>query len=395
MDVGTLEVAALSGAGPPAAVAAGWDDLAVALGAPRSAPAPVLCWLRHLLPPRAGSRLLVATDAAGAVAGVLPLVVSRDGFGFVHYDLPGVGALFGVEPLARPADEPAVALALAASLEDLRPVPDTLAIGSMRTASAWPGALASALSRRYERAHAGSYTSSWIDLAGGLDGWLQRRDAGFRARLRRRGRRLAEDGFTCREWTAAGDVVARLPTLRRLYLAREHGRGGAGYRFDDRMAGFLVEIAGACRGTDRLRLVTVERAEAVAAAQLLLCAGGCASLWLTGFDGAASRYGPGIAAIVHALRSAAARGEATLDLGAGEEPYKGDLADGTTSWVWERWQRRGLFPVHTPAALVPRHARSRLRGLRAARPPAGQPENAAANAVRDSGSALEGSGLEP
>jgi CelD/BcsL family acetyltransferase involved in cellulose biosynthesis len=382
MVVDTVRVTINTSADALGQSAPGWDDLAVALEAPRSAPGPVVSWLRHARPPRSGARVLVATDLAGAVAGVLPLVVSRDRFGFVHYDLPGAGALFGVEPLARPEDGLPVARMLAEAIDDLRPLPDTLAIGSMRPESAWPEALASALAPRYERVRTGSFTSSWIDLTAGFEGWLQRRPSKFVRQLTRRSRRLEERGFQSRDWADASDIIRRLPALRRLYIERQQSRGGTGYLFDGAMVDFVEEMVRSYSGTGRLRLVTLERGGEVAAAKLALIAGGCASSWLSAFDIRLGALGPGFEALAAEVRCGAAHGQRLLDLGAGDEDYKGTIADGTTGWVWERWQRRGLVPLHTPFGLVPRHARTWLRERW---PGTGESRSSSAGEVGDEG----------
>jgi CelD/BcsL family acetyltransferase involved in cellulose biosynthesis len=390
-----------------APVVPAWDALAVERASPRSAPAPTLAFLRHAAPRRSRARVVVATQGDGTVAGVLALVERRDRFGFVHYDLPGAGVLFGIEPIAGARDPEAVTSAIAARVAELHPAPDTIAIGAMRLGSGWPEALADAFGRRFERVRAGTFRTCAVDLSDGFEGWLGRRTTHFVSEWRRRARGLDRCGFSDHEWCEAGEIVPRLPAVWEMQRARLAVRGGEGYRFDEGMGAFAADLAQAYSGSGRLRMVAIERDGRMAGGGLVLAAGGTASSWLSFFDERWQRFSPAIHAIVLSVRLAAERGERLFDLGAGDEAYKRSLADFDGEQAWARWQRRGLWPLHTPAALVPRHSRTRARELFSARTAAtaghraaaaggrAQPLNAVAKAASELGAEEDGSGLEP
>ncbi len=105
-----------------------WDELAVASASPRSAPAPVLAWYRHVMEPEAAPAVLVAREG-DLLTGVLPLIVYKPRFRPVNCTVAGMGMLNAVEPVGLPGTEREVALAFGEALRHIDPVPDTLRMG--------------------------------------------------------------------------------------------------------------------------------------------------------------------------------------------------------------------------------------------------------------------------
>jgi hypothetical protein len=78
----------------------------------------------------------------------------------------------------------------------------------------------------------------------------------------------------------------------------------------------------------RIRMTAIERDDTVKAIRLELRAGHRTSGWMTGFDAASGRLGPGKAALAGAIASSAESGDRIFDLGGGDELYKSDFVDG-------------------------------------------------------------------
>ncbi len=202
--------------------------------------------------------------------------------------------LFGVEPLFAPGREEEIAASVGLALAHAQPVPDTVFLDSLPQGSSLPALIGKGWPRPHpEVISTHSFPWSHVHLEdGGFDGWLQRRSAKFRQHFRYDYRKVQAAGFEHKVSVDAHDISDRLLDFRRLYEARRASRDGAGPAFDDRFQAVVAEAADRLSGTGRLRLATIEKPGEVIAADLIVSAGGHASLWYTGFDDAWAHLSP-------------------------------------------------------------------------------------------------------
>ena len=349
----------------PAAVSASpffeqWDALAAQLGRPRSAPAWVLAWYRHVLGDARSARILVAT-AGRDLVGVLPLWWSRDRLGLVRYDIAGRQTLVGVEPLATPELAGAAAGRLVAALARLRPAPDIISTECVSASDGWSASLQAGLrcpdqAMQVVRSTAPYLSLAEQDYARWQAGWTVSR----RKQARRFVRRLTEAGFASHIWTDPADIVARLPELQRLVLARRHARGGWGTRLDAAVLEMMTEAIVWPDGTHRTVLATWERDGTLIAGDLGLVSGDVCSVWTGGVDVAYGRYSPGRMNLNALIEDCRRTGRTTVDLGPGEEPYKEQYSTGTRDLEHVDVTCRRIWPIHTPAQFLGRRGRHGL-----------------------------------
>jgi len=95
----------------------------------------------------------------------------------------------------------------------------------------------------------------------------------------------------------------------------------------------------------------------VIAADLIVSAGGHASLWYTGFDDAWAHLSPNSVCTVLSIQHAEQVGDTIYDLGSGAYAYKARLTSDVQTFESSLLVRRGLWPFHTPAQLLPFGAR--------------------------------------
>ena len=339
--------------------AASWDRLAVRCGQPRSSPALLVPWYRHRLRPGTEPRVVVASEG-GVVVGVLPMWTVRRRSGLVGAGPAGESLISGAPPLFAPDRAPEIAAAMARAVATIEPVPDVIRLGWSADAARWAPALAAAWpGRPAETGVDARLDAPAIDTGGGVAAWLDRRTRKFAETFRRRRRQLAGTGAAVRVVDDPRGVVGALPHLARLYLARSDARSGSidvGPAFAD----MVTETAEELEGTGRLRCTLIEHDGVVVAASLSLAAGPTVTEWIHGFDPAWGRYSPGTQLLAADIDRAAAGGQANLDLGPGDEPYKAPIADRVVEL--ERWAvaRRRLRPFHSPAQLVPHRTRKAL-----------------------------------
>jgi len=341
-----------------------WDDLACRLGAPRSAPACVLAWYRNVLADDSRIRLVTVHDGE-ALAGVLPLYVDRDHWGFVHYRMAGHQTLVGVEPLLDPDHADDAARLLAEHVHRLRPVPDVVQLEAVpaamalleRASDAWPG--------RRPRVAATASIAPFLSFPdGGYEEWVARRAGRTTRESRRSARRLTEAGYTQTVLTDPEEIVRRLPELRRLYLDRKEARGGWGASFSPAMLAMIEDLTRALAPLGRATMFTWEQDGTALAAHFVLTAGGTASGWLGAVGTRETKYSPGSLNVERVVEWAHDEGLCMLDLGPGDEQYKDRDSNGARTIEDAVLRRRDLFPLNTPAALVPSGVRRAVRSLR-------------------------------
>jgi CelD/BcsL family acetyltransferase involved in cellulose biosynthesis len=238
-----------------------------------------------------------------------------------------------VEPLSTPGLEEDVAVAIATALSELDDPPAVVNLQvcddgvdwAALIAGAWPGRGAWA---KVEK----SVPVPTIEIGeGGFEAWFDAKSSSFRREARRKQKRLDKAGASFRfadEETLERDVAEFL----RLHRARLTGQGGSSLD-DERIGPMLVEVGRELLPEGRFRILCLEVDGTAVAAQILLCAGSEASAWNSGFDEGYADLSPSVQCILEALRDACDRGEATMSLGPGDQPYKARLATGTHNLV--------------------------------------------------------------
>ena len=355
--------------GPPddAALLAAWDDLAVGLGAPRSAPSCVLAWYRNVWRRPDQVRVVVARRA-DRVVGVWPLYFERDSWGFVTYRMAGHQTIVGVEPLAAPDDVDA-RRALVAGLAELRPVPDRIELECVADCFPWLEAAGSAFPAWRAEVDTDASRAPYFQLDDETyEDWVEKHRTGSGKHDKRFARRLADHGYLCHRFTEGSEITARLPALQRIYLGRKKARGGWGANFDDGMVAMVAELVNGLAHRGRAILYTVEQDPShIAAIDLVLTAGRKADAWIGGVGHLLPQYSPGRVNLRAVIDETRAAGLATLSLGPGEEAYKARYSTATQSVAAARLARRSrsLRNLNTPAVFVPRGARDLARQIKA------------------------------
>ena len=296
---------------------------------------------------------MVVTDD-DVVVGTAPFYVVRTKFGFYEYNLAcSPCSRTGAALCTRACGE--IAAEVGRALAHADPVPDTVFLDSLPQGSPLPALLAQGWPRPHPQVvspHSFPWSHVHLD-DGGFEGWLQGRSAKFRQHFRYDYRKAQAAGFEHKTSVDARDIAERLPDFRRLYEARRAGRDGAGPPFDDRFMAVVAEASDELSGTGRLRLATIEKPGQVIAADLIVSAGGHASLWYTGFDDAWAHLSPNSLCTVLSIEHAAQAGDTVYDLGSGAYAYKARLTSDAPIFESSLLVRRGLLPFHTPAQLLP------------------------------------------
>jgi CelD/BcsL family acetyltransferase involved in cellulose biosynthesis len=338
---------------------AAWDALAVAAGRPYCAPAWMLAWWSELAP--AGARLRVALVHDGEnLIGVGPCW-SDPAAGPERLRFLAAPVSYPTGPLAMPGRESQVAHLLATTLAGASPAPRLLVLDGEPSDSPWPELLARAWpeGRGVAARIADSVAAPAVSLHE-VDDWLAARSRNFRSQLRQGRRRLSEAGATCLQLSEPAAIAAALPDLARLHHMRREPRGGSAV-LDDRNLRMLAAAAGELAPAGRLWISQVAGPEGAVAALLFVAAGGMGAYWNGGFDDAWGRSRPGLQALIAAVEEAIRRGLRELDLGPGDQHYKGRLADRRRELVSVSLRPRDARYPLTAMRLAPSDLRARLR----------------------------------
>jgi CelD/BcsL family acetyltransferase involved in cellulose biosynthesis len=342
--------------------AAAWDALAVAAGRPYCAPAWMLAWWSELAPPGARLRVALAHDGDDLV-GIAPCW-SDPAAGPERLRFLAAPVCAPTGPLAAPGREPEVAFALAAVLGGASPAPRLLSLEGEPSDSPWPRLLAHAwpVGRGVAARLAESVAAPAVSLNGvdDFDEWLAARSRNFRSQARQGRRRLDEAGAVCRQLSEPEAIAAALPDLARLHHMRRDPRGGSAV-LDDRNLRMLEVAAAELAPAGRLWISQVAGPDGTVAALLFVAAGGTGAYWNGGFDDAWGRSRPGLQALLLAVEESVRRGLHELDLGPGDQHYKGRLADRRRELVSISLRPRDLRYPLTAARLAPSDLRARLR----------------------------------
>jgi CelD/BcsL family acetyltransferase involved in cellulose biosynthesis len=339
---GALGLQRLSGVGE---LRADWSRLAEAADNPFVTPEWAEAWLRHV-PEAISTSFWACRRPDGSVAAVLPLVVV--GGRYVRkLRFVGYGAANELGPVCAPADLEDVAAALLRVLAGTRPEWD-LFVGESLPGDGWAG--------RLEARLVSSEPSPVVQLpAGGWEEYLASRSANFRQELRRKERRLAEQGIRFRTVQREAELEPALDTLFRLHRLRW---GSEASPFFAGLEAFHREFAAVALERGWLRLRLAEGDDGAVAVNHGFRFGDAEWGYQIGRDPSDRTSSVGLILFAHSVREAIAEGAATFRLGPGRQPYKLRLAT----------EDRGLETVAVVRSLRGRAALLALR--RRSRPPA-------------------------
>ncbi|HEV7937924.1 MAG TPA: GNAT family N-acetyltransferase [Solirubrobacteraceae bacterium] len=314
-----------------------WDELSLAAQMPMMSSACVLAWWTHMAPETALPRIVAARDGERLV-GLAPFYVDPAvRRGRLDLRLPGIELAARLAPLAVEGRESEVTDALTRALSNSHPRADVLALEgspiSMTWASAlrasWPGHLRP-LSNSYS-IHSCPIVSLQEESHAA---WLASKSSNFRSQMRRLGRQFAAAGGMRRSSTL--DTLATdVDIFMRLHASRWEGRGESHLLTKrDATVAALVDIGVKLveSGQFRMRLLEVD-GEPISA-QLFLATGGRVLYVNGGWDERFARLKPPMVGILDMIEEAFERGEQCLDLGVGDQPYKGRFADRDEPVAW-------------------------------------------------------------
>jgi CelD/BcsL family acetyltransferase involved in cellulose biosynthesis len=258
-----------------------------------------------------------AYAADGRLTAIVPLVVVRGRY-VRKARFAGFGAGNELGPIAAPADRELAVDALRLTLARTRDDWDTF-VGDSLPGEGWGERLGGKVVRREGSPVADGGWTSW-------DEYLATRSRTFRQELRRKERRLLEQGVTFRSVTAAAELAGALDALFELHRARWGADASPWFagmeEFHRRFASLALE-----RGWLRLRLLERDGSpEAVY--QGFRFAG---SEWSYQFGrNPSSASSIGLVMTAHAIRESFADGAETFRLGPGTQHYKLRFATGDT-----------------------------------------------------------------
>jgi CelD/BcsL family acetyltransferase involved in cellulose biosynthesis len=335
-----------------------WDDLVVGRAVPLSSPSWALGWWRHLRPAGADLRVVLVRDGAELIGAAPFYAVGR------FYSM--IGGDFGAaEILSAPGRESEVGVAIARTLAQEVRKPALVALRYRTASPDWP-ALLDAGWPNAKRAWGRDLDEVPIPLielgVEGVEGWLAGRSRNFRGNVRRRRRKLEDDGGRFR--VSTHDTLDRdVAEFLRLHRLRHPGPGET-LLAGGSIAPMLTEVGSTMLASGRFRLYLLEFDRRTVAAHLVLTAGSRALAWNSGFDDAYSNYSPPIQCLVQSLEDAAERGERTMALGEGGQIYKDRMATGEEGRRERLMVPRGpTFPLDLLRLRVS-ETRSRLRLMR-------------------------------
>lgn len=333
-----------------------WDSLALANNAPFSAPAWQLAWWRFAAPKDAQLRVLAAHVQDELVA-VAPLYAVPGGLGATWYAPLAMPACDRAQPLAIPGTEAEAASALVGALATLEPRPGALFLRGLPLDSPWPRLLAGAWPPHGARIHVEPVvTAPFVSLSGkDYEAWVKTLSSKFRRQLRRDRERLLEQGAVFR-MASEPELSNDLHAFVQLHRARWEARGGSavlGRGIED----MVTEAGRAFAGERRLLVACIDVGGRTVSAQVLLAAGTEVSHWLGGFDAGFGRLGLTPQALAYALHDAAESGALRFDLGAGEQPYKRQMADAEQPLATFVLFPKGPGGARARASVATRHLR--------------------------------------
>jgi CelD/BcsL family acetyltransferase involved in cellulose biosynthesis len=308
-------------------LAAEWDELAESLGRPYCSPAWLLPWYRHVAPPGAQTRIVVARDEQG-LAAVAPFYAERRR-GVWSYSLASTDIAYRVEPLVRPGAGDDAVRAMAAGLAGARPAPGLILLTGVLVEANWAERLRAAWPSGKAWVHRRPLVAAPIlpiDF-GDLDSWFKTKSSNFRRQMRRFRRRVDEAGAVHRVTESEDQIVADLAEFERLHRSRHEWRGGTD-AFPPGASEMLAEVGRRLLPSGRFRLASIEIDGKAINSQLYLSAGKELTVWNTGFDGEYANLRVSYIGLVDGVEAAIEGGFDRFDLGPGTQRYKYRFAEG-------------------------------------------------------------------
>ena len=310
-----------------------WGDLARTSGRPLAQPSWLLSWWRHCRPHGSGLLVAVVLDDDDRLVAVAPLYGDRAHGGLRRVRLLADETSIGVSPLAAAPDAARAIEVLAHCLAAVRPKIDILSLAGVRVDERWSDLLAASWPAQvrvvqHKRVLAPSVTLAFRSF----DEWMAGRSRNFRQQVRRFRRRLESQGVTFHEATPV-NASEVLEAFTRLHVERWAGRGGSSALDAEVHRMLLSAVPALIRMSGAVVHYLLQQDEVIAAA-LFLRAGGTWSYWLNGFDERHGENSPSIVLLAAAVEQAVAAGDSTLDLGAGNQPYKQRFADTAIELEW-------------------------------------------------------------
>jgi CelD/BcsL family acetyltransferase involved in cellulose biosynthesis len=313
-----------------------WRALAGATDQPFGTPAWMWAWWKNAAPVEARLRTVVVSSG-DEVVGIAPLFAERR-WGVWRYRILGAGVSSRVDFLARPGREREVASAVAGCLREESPRPDVIVFDGIRSDSPWPELLAQVWpSKRKPRLYREySMPSPFLGLSPpDFAAWFGGKSSHFRARMRRGVRKLEAMGGAVRLVSEPHDVEQYVSEFARLHRSRWVARGGSGV-LTDRVERALREAALRPEGESPVDLWVVDLPGGTLSVQVFVRAGREVCYWLGGFDEElpGTRPGPAILTLFRVVERACSSGATGLDLGPGDQPYKGEFAEAAETLEW-------------------------------------------------------------
>ena len=287
-----------------------WDELAARSRNPFATWEWVSTWWRHFGAGRP-LRTLACREPDGRLVAIVPAFEStRRPLRTLRFIGHNLGDSLG--PICAPADVGRTARALHAALRRGHLGADLLLGEQLPGDGAWGTLLGASLVRRE--------SSPVLDVDGAsFDGWLAGRSRNFREQVRRRERRLREQGLRYRLCESPETLHADLDTLFALHAARWGDRDEA---FVPELLPFHREFASLALARGWLRLWVLELDGRPAAAWEGFRFGGADWYYQAGRDPALDRHAVGFVLLAHTVRDAMEAGMRQYCLGRGDEDYK-------------------------------------------------------------------------
>ena len=350
-----------------------WDELAVASSRPYCSPAWMLSWWRQAAPGGSLLRVAIVTDGP-KLAGVAPFFAQVGVDGLTRYKLLASGTSARVEPLVRRGFQGTVSPVMATALARADPPPDLISFDGRPANSRWPELLSDSWpdGRRPWQHHAHPTRAPAVTLRQRtFEAWFRGKSPNFRQEVRRRRRRLEQEGAIFRLASSGPDTETGLKDLARLHYSRWHARGGSQV-LNCNVESMLSTVARELPN-ERFRLWSIDINGRAISSHLFLAAGKELAYWLGGFDDSYASMSPSMQTLVAAIEHAWTTGEDRVDLGAGAQPYKYRLSDTDDLLRWTtvvphgpryRTARLHLAPTHlrqTVGKRLPPEVKHRLK----------------------------------
>jgi CelD/BcsL family acetyltransferase involved in cellulose biosynthesis len=267
--------------------------------------------------------VLVARDANGSVAGILPLGVRRlrrGPFTWRVLDTIAPRRLDFVDVIARPENRSLVLATMLQWLARHWREWDELRLSPIREDAALAVELQRLVPRFLEARLDAVSTNLAVTIPPGARGWEDVCDGETRRGLRRTGRRLEASGFAIGRVSSGYSLDRALDALVDLHERRrgEHGQLSRLASADRNELALLVGDAVAHGGD----LWVMEHDGAAVAAQLTLRRERCVSHYRLAYDSAFRGASPGIGLLIAAIDDAVKSGATEYDFGFGAEEYK-------------------------------------------------------------------------